>query len=354
MNRHSLGERYGYVAIFVVVATFYLLILSATIGWEFDSRKSVAAFFTIPVSIGLLIVAASATRFDGRLTLIVATAAFGFVPAIAQAAWQRIETPIVLAARPAPTDGFLGFFIGAGAVFTLAAAAPWVAGIERGLDRLVRVVAPVLVVAEIAMFAVAIAHARKPDPDTFVASLPAPRSLALGERMRIDDKELRYVSDNTHREGCHVIDQAGVPYTDSYSCSPTTVEVTMDDATGMIMVKKGSAWSSSRALTPPEIAKRLAAPVGWTHCAGGGALLASVALLIAYIFIRRARAVVDASEPPPGGYRVAAPAPIDESASARLRDVYEARARGARFVALTVAASTALPLAAALAHGLGR
>lgn len=120
----------------------------------------------------------------------------------------------------------------------------------------------------------------------------------------------------------------------------------------MVMVRRRSTWSSSRALRPRDIAKRLAAPVGWTHLAGGGALLASIALLLSSAFARRARAVEAPKEHAAGGYRVPAPMPAAEAPGARERDFYEARARGARLVALTVAASTVLPLGAALAHGL--
>lgn len=216
-----------------------------------------------------------------------------------------------------------------------------------------RVVAPILVVVEIAMFAVAIAHSQRPDPDTFMATLPEPKPLAVGEQMTIGGKQLIYGRENTHRDACRVLGEQFVPYTGVYGCAPVTV--TSDDVTGMVMVRQASSWSSSKALRPPDIAKRLAAPVGWTHLAGGGALLASIALVLASAFARRARTIDSPKPAVPGGYRVSAPMPTDEEdPEARRRGFYEARARGARFVALTVAASTGLPLAAALAHGLGR
>jgi hypothetical protein len=352
-TRSGLGVRYAYVVVFFVIATFYLLVLTSTIGWTFDTRKSVAAFFVIPVSLVLLGFAAFGKAFEGRLTLVLATGAFGFVPAIASAAWARIEAPIVSAAQAEEPDGVLSFFVALGLVLAIAGAAPHVVDIERGLDRIVRIVAPILVVAEIAMFAVAIAHARRPDPDTFIASLPEPRPLAFNDQIAIGGTRLHYVRDGTLRDACHVIDKTFTAYTASHGCSEKTVMVTMDDVTGIVMVKKGSPWSSSKALRPPEIARRLAAPVGWTHLAGGGALLAAIALLLASAFTRRARAVEDPKETPPTGYRVPAPMPMDEYAHVRLRDVYEARARGARAVALTIAAASALPLAAALAHRVG-
>jgi hypothetical protein len=264
-----------------------------------------------------------------------------------------IETPIVWPAQPGPNAGPLPFFVTTGLLIGIAGAAPHVIAIERGLDRVVRLVAPALVVAEIAMFAVAIAHAKRPDPDTFIATLPEPRPLGLGEHTTIGGKELYYVQESAHRDACQVLDEQLASYTSSYDgCDPATV--TVDDVTGMVMVHRSSSWSSPTALRPRDIAKRLAAPVGWTHLAGGGALLAAVGLLIATAFARRARAIEAPELAAPGGYRVPAPMPADEDPEARRRDVYEARARGARLVALTIAASTGLPLAAAMAHGLGR
>ena len=352
MKPAGIGVRYAYVFIFIVLAVIYACVVTAAIGWKFDSRKSIAAFFIIPIALVLLGFAAFGRAFQGRFSLVLATGAFAFAPAIGIGAWERVESPIAFAAAPDPTDhallSFLRFVLTVAWLVGVVAAAPHVIHIERGLDRIVRILAPVLIVAEVAMFAVAIAHSRRPDPDTFVASLPDPRPIEPSERIAIGGKEVRYEPDGAHRLSCRVVDEANVGYTDNWGCDPASV--TFDEGTQMILVRKGSTWSSSKALTAPAIAHRLAAPVGWTHLAGGGALLASIALLLAYAFTRRATA--ESPEIAPGGYREPASMPNDDDVEAR-RDELEARARGARAVALTVAASSALPLAAALAHGLG-
>lgn len=352
MKRDGVGVRYAYVLIFVALAAFYGVVLASIIGFAFDSRKSVAAFFVVPLSLVLVGIAAFGTQLEGRVSLIAATAAFGFVPGLATAAFTRIRTPIVWPAKPEPGDPIVPFLVSIAFLFAFIGAAPFAPKLARGIDRFARVLAPLLVLVEIAMFVVAMAHARRPDPDTFMATLPEPSPLAVGQRMTIAKKTLHYASKPTHRDACQVVDETETPYTDAHGCSPAVV--TTDEATGMIMVRRYSAWSSSKALRPRQIAKRLAAPVGWTHLAGGGALLASIALVLATAFAHRAGELVAPPEIAPGGYRLPAPAPVDASAHLVLRDRLEARARGARAVALTVAASSALPLAAALAHGLGR
>lgn len=358
MNRTALGVRYAYVAIFVVLAVFYGFVVASTIGWSFESRKSVAAFFTVPLSLVLLGFAAFGRSFSGRFALVLATGAFGFVPAIASSAWQRIEAPIVWPATPESNDGFLSFFITSGLLIAIAGAAPHVVDIERPLDRVVRIVAPLLLVAQVAMFVFALAHGRRPDPDTFVASLRAPRSLAPGEAMSVvGSKSMHYAIDDAGRSSCRVLDETLTAYSDAFECG-RPVDVTMDDYSGMVMVGRGSTWWSSTALRPADIGRRLSAPVGWIHLAGGGALLAGIALVVAAAFAGRSRAVEPPRAPAPGGYRVPAPMPPPEDGDAldpeaRRRDFYEARARGARAVALTIAAATSLPLAAALAHGVG-
>jgi hypothetical protein len=345
----SLRVRYQYVATLIGVAVIYGLVLISTVGWTLDSRKSLAAFFTIPLSLALLGFAAFGKAFEGRHALVVTAGAFGFVPVVAVGAWQRIEIPIVWPAEPDPTGGIVSFFVTMGLFLAIAGAAPHVVQIENFLDRVVRILAPAFVVAEVAMFAVAITRARRPDPDTFLATLPEPRPIDAETKLAIGGKTLQYV---VEREGCHVLDEANVAYTDAFGCKPVTV--TFDEGSKMVMVRRDSMWSSSKALRPPDVGGRLAAPVGWTHLAGGGALLASLALVLATAFARRARAVEEPSPHAAGGYRVPAPMPGDEDPATRQRDFYDARARGARFVALTVAASTGLPLAAALAHGVGR
>lgn len=354
MKRAGIGVRYAYVLVFIVLALVYLCILTPAIGWRFDSRKSIAAFFVIPVAVLLLGFAAFGRAFQGRFPLVLATAAFAFVPAIGVGAWQRIESPIAEAVVPDAPDSRLSFFLFVSTIAWLigvVAAAPHVIHVERSLDHFVRIVAPAVIAAEIGMFAVAIAHARRPDPDTFIATLPDPRPLAPTERIAIGGKEVRYEPDGAHRLSCRVVDDANVAYTDNWGCDPASV--TFDEGTRSILVRKGSTWSSSKALRPPDIGHRLAAPVGWTHLAGGGAFLASLALLLGHAFTRRARGISEPPEIAPGGYREAAAMPDDGAEREALRDEFEARARGARAVAFSVAASSALPLAAALAHGLG-
>jgi hypothetical protein len=348
----DLGTRYAYVALFVVLTTIYALVVGFAIGMNSDGRRSIAAFVAVPISLVLLGFAALARQFEGRIALIIATAAFGFVPAIGIAAWQRIERPIVFPAIPEPDgSGLLPLFIAVGLLAGFAGAAPHVVRVEVTLDRIARFVAPLLLVAEVAMFGVAIAHARRPDPDTFIATLPAPQVITPhGPPVAIGGRTLTYTQ--VAREGCQVHDQKIAAYTDSWGCEEA--KATFDAETDLVMVHKKPTWSSTKALRPSDIAPRLAAPVGWTHLAGGGALLAGIALVLAAAFARRARTIEDPKERPPGGYRVPAETPDTDDGPARLRDAYEARARGARVAALTVVAWTSLPLAAALAHGLGR
>jgi hypothetical protein len=335
-----------------------------------QTRTSFMAMFALAGSLVLVGYALRSRALAGRA---------GTVAALAIATWPLVLFVVadgVLGAQlvtgpPYREASLLGFW---GAIaylspFVVWALAPLVTEIERALGRAAHVAAPVAWAVALAMTAVALVRSGRPDPDTYVSRLPVTATLALGDAVELAGQRLVYggVAPISRAQAGHertcvlrsgAVDQ--LVMADRLTCSG--LEVVRDDVSDVWVLRttdpSKTALGALRGarlehtgLHPRDVHRSLAPPVGWTHAAAGGLVVALVPLVAAARFRRRAKEARAASHGPGAGYRASA-READDPLVANVVDEAEARARGASLAAIVVLGLTAAPLAAALAHGL--
>ncbi|MDB4938653.1 MAG: hypothetical protein JWP87_5625 [Labilithrix sp.] len=288
-----------------------------------EPQLSRSAIFTVLCTAFLAVFVAVTWRRRPRAGVFAASHAVVWVPLVAVCAWQAVGEAIAdqhpircgtglmeLMALALPIGGgvllVLGALLGSGLA-------------HRRTNGVLRLAAIGAVALSTIAFAFAVPRIGRPDPDTYVASLPEVAVLNVDSEVALAGRTYRYVLSHadypvpaqesasaepapSRAEECGIAGLAeGRSLAPTYTGCPT-VHVRMDVGHDLAIVEWPYASSRSRyetvafhpsngervSLSPIDVADRIGPPIGWTLGAGLGALFGAAFAFAASRIRRRA------------------------------------------------------------------
>ncbi len=366
----SISRRYPVAAIAGTGALAVAGIVFVAQLFAGQTRKSFMAMFAITASLALAGYALRSRAIAGRAGTVAALALVAWPIALFVAA-DGVLGAFLVNGPPYREGSLLGFWGGLAYLlpFVVWALAPLVAEIERPLGRIAHVVAVAAWLVVLALVVLALVRGRRPDPDTYLARVPVVAAVGRGDEVELAGQRLVYAyvapisrTQAEQARTCTLRHAAtAIVVADRLTC--TGIEVLRDETSDVWILRTADpsktavgALRGSRlehtGLHPRDVHRSLAPPVGWTHGAAGGLVVALVPIVLAAHFRRKAKRARTNEGAPGAGYRASAREAEDPLVASEI-DMLEARARGASLAAIVVIGLTAAPLAAALAHGLG-
>ena len=310
-----------FIAVLVAAA-----VLAAVLRAVSSGRFSGSAAFAVLASFALAGFVALTRRRRPRAGILAACHALAWAPLLAITASSLIgetiisggsfrcgngETGLLLFGTPIAVVVLLIGGIGAGIVLA-----------KRETDRFVRSVAFVVTALALVAFAFAALRVRRPDPDTYLASLALAADLEPGGRATVEGRELRYEQSRSKKVPSRSEGESGAPYdperidctltgydepksfyATSGACPTLRVRVDVGHDFAVVDVRDGShgpayayafrsTIGASVTIAPRDVADHIAPPIGWTAGAGLGGVLGVGFLVAASRVRRRAAAIV--------------------------------------------------------------
>lgn len=159
-------------------------------------RMSTAATFAALVALSLSGFLALTRRRRPRAALLAACHALAWSPFLAIGAWQSIDAGIVQGHTRGCGTGIMAFYMIAVPVggFALLAGGIAVGALlaRREADRALRSVAVIATALALVAFAFALPRVARPDPDTYLASLPLEGELRTDSDVHLASRDFRY------------------------------------------------------------------------------------------------------------------------------------------------------------------
>ena len=300
--------------------------LSAVLRAGASERFSVSAAFAVLASLALAGFVAVTRQRRPRAGILAACHALACVPLLAITASSLVRDAVVSGGTLHCSNGETGLLLFGGAiawvVLLLGGIGAGIMLAKRETDRFVRSVALVATALALVAFAFAAVRVRRPDPDTYLASLVPAAVLQPGGRATVEGRELRYEQSFRKKVPSRSEGESGAPYdAERIDCTLTgydepqafyalggacpTLRVRVDLGHDFAVVDRrdgphGSSYSNafrsstgaSVTIAPQDVADHIAPPIGWTAGAGLGGFLGVGFLVAASRARRRAVAVV--------------------------------------------------------------